>query len=108
MFPKGGFVVPDVVRLAKCTRCCGVINKGRLGSGVPHREPSVLHVTVEAVAGDLSASQASSQLTGEGGEAEEAEEGKSSCRMPRIGVARGERETARDRHPEVGSVRYAE
>ena len=66
----------------------GVLNKGRLGSGVPHREPSVLHVTVEAVAGDLGASQASSQLTGEGGEAEE---GKSSCRMPRIGVARGER-----------------
>ena len=34
----------------------GVPNKGRLGSGVPHREPSVLHVIVEAVAGDLGAS----------------------------------------------------
>ena len=45
----------------------GVPNKGRLGSGVPHREPSVLHVIVEAVAGDLGASQASSQLPGEGG-----------------------------------------
>ena len=37
------------------------------GSGVPHREPSVLHVIVEAVAGDLGASQVSSQLPGEGG-----------------------------------------
>ena len=45
----------------------GVPNKGRLGSGVPHREPSVLHVIVEAVAGDLGASQVSSQLPGEGG-----------------------------------------
>ena len=36
-----------------------MLNKGRLGSGVPHREPSVLHVIVEAVAGDLGASQAS-------------------------------------------------
>ena len=45
----------------------GVPNKGRLGSGVPHREPSVLHVIVEAVAGDLGASQASSQLPGEEG-----------------------------------------
>ena len=44
----------------------GVPNKGRLGSGVPHREPSVLHVVVEAVAGDLGASQASSQLPGGG------------------------------------------
>ena len=51
-------------------------NKGRLGSGVPHREPSVLHVIVEAVAGDLGASQVSSQLPGEGGGADE---GKSSC-----------------------------
>ena len=42
-------------------------NKGRLGSGVPHCEPSVLHVIVEAVAGDLGASQVSSQLPGEGG-----------------------------------------
>ena len=42
-------------------------NKGRLGSGVPHREPSVLHVIVEAVAGDLGASQVSSRLPGEGG-----------------------------------------
>ena len=83
----------------------GVLNKGRLGSGVPHREPFVLHVTVEAVAGDLGASQTSSQLTGEGGAAKE---GKSSCRMPHMGVARGERETARDRHPEDGSVRCAE
>ena len=83
----------------------GVLNKGRLGSGVPHREPSVLHVIVEAAAGDLGASQASSQLSGEGGEAEE---GKSSCLTPRMGVARGERETARDRHPEDGSVRSAE
>ena len=83
----------------------GVSNKGRLRSGVPHREPSVLHVPVEAVAGDLGASQTSSQLTGEGGEAEE---GKSSCRMPRMGVAHGERETARDRHPEDGSIRSVE
>ena len=45
----------------------GVPNRGRLGSGVPHREPSVLHVIVEAVAGDLGASQASSQLPGGGG-----------------------------------------
>ena len=45
----------------------GVPNKGRLGSGVPHREPSVLHVTVEAVAGNLGTSEASSQLSGEGG-----------------------------------------
>ena len=36
----------------------GVPNKGRLGSGVPHREPSVLHVIVEAVAGDLGATWA--------------------------------------------------
>ena len=42
-------------------------NKGRLGSGVPHREPSVLHVIVEAVAGNLGASQVSSQLPKEGG-----------------------------------------
>ena len=62
-------------------------------------------VIVEAVAGDLGTSQASSQLTGEGGEAEE---GKSSRRTPRMGVARGERETARDHHPQVGSVRSAE
>ena len=79
----------------------GVPNKGRLGSGVPHREPSMLHVIVEAVAGDLGASQASSQLPGgEGG----ADEGKSSCLTSRIGVCRGERETARDLHPEAGSV----
>ena len=32
-----------------------------------HREPSVLHEIVEAVAGDLGASQVSSQLPGEGG-----------------------------------------
>ena len=83
----------------------GVLHKGRLRSGVQHCEPYVLHVIVEAVAGDLGASQASSHLTREGGEAEE---GKSSCRMPRMGVARGERETARDRHPEDGSVRSAE
>ena len=83
----------------------GVLNKGRLGSGVPHREPSVLHVIVEAVAGDLGASQASSQLSGEGGETEE---GKSSCRTSRMGVARGERETARERQAEVGYVRSAE
>ena len=80
----------------------GVPNKGRLGSGVPHREPSVLHVIVEAVAGDLGASQASSQLSGEGGGADE---GKSSCLM---GVARGEREIARERHPEDGSVQSGE
>ena len=79
----------------------GVPNKGRLGSGVPHREPSVLHVIVEAVAGDLGASQASSQLPGEEGGADE---GKSSCLTSRIGVTRGERETARDLHPEAGSV----
>ena len=83
----------------------GVLNKGRLGSGVPHREPSVLHVIVEAVAGDLGASQASSQLFGEGGETEE---GKSSCLMSRMGVAQGDRETARERHLEDGSVRSAE
>ena len=83
----------------------GVPNKGRLGSGVPHREPSVLHVIVEAVAGDLGASQASSQLPGgEGG----ADEGKSSCLTSRIGVCRGERETARDLHPEAGSVQPGE
>ena len=52
----------------------GVPNKGRLGSGVPHREPSVLHVIVEAVAGDLGASQASSQLSGEGGGGRRGEE----------------------------------
>ena len=64
----------------------GVPNKGRLGSGVPHREPSVLHVIVEAVAGDLGASQASSQLPGgEGG----ADEGKSSCLTSRSGGGRG-------------------
>ena len=80
----------------------GVLNKGRLGSGVPHREPSVLHVIVEAVAGDLGASQASSV---EGGGAEE---GKSSCLMSRMGVARGERETAHERHSEDGSVRSGE
>ena len=79
----------------------GVPNKGRLGSGVPHREPSVLHVIVEAVAGDLGASQASSQLPGEEGGADE---GKSSCLTSRIGVCRGERETAHDLHPEAGSV----
>ena len=83
----------------------GVPNKGRLGSGVPHREPSVLHVIVEAVAGDLGASQASSQLPGgEGG----ADEGKSSCLTSRIGVCRGERETARDLNPEAGSVQPGE
>ena len=63
----------------------GVPNKGRLGSGVPHRELCVLHMIVEAVAGDLGASQASSQLSGEGGGADE---GKSSCLMSRMGVAR--------------------
>ena len=83
----------------------GVPNKGRLGSGVPHREPSVLHVIVEAVAGDLGASQASSQLPGEEGGADE---GKSSCLTSRIGVCRGERETARDLHPEAGSVQPGE
>ena len=83
----------------------GVPNKGRLGSGVPHREPSVLHVIVEAVAGDLGASQASSQLPGEEGGADE---GKSSCLTSRIGVTRGERETARDLHPEAGSVQPGE
>ena len=83
----------------------GVPNKGRLGSGVPHREPSVLHVIVEAVAGDLGASQSSSQLPGEEGGANE---GKSSCLTSRIGVARGERETARDLHPEAGSVQPGE
>ena len=83
----------------------GAPNKGRLGSGVPHREPSVLHVIVEAVAGDLGASQASSQLPGgEGG----ADDGKSSCLTSRIGVCRGERETARDLHPEAGSVQRGE
>ena len=83
----------------------GVPNKGRLGSGVPHREPSVLHVIVEAVAGDLGASQASSQLPGEKGGADE---GKSSCLTSRIGVCRGERETARDLHPEAWSVQPGE
>ena len=83
----------------------GVPNKERLGSGVPHREPSVLHAIVEAVAGDLGASQASSQPYGEGGEADE---GKSSCLMSRMGVARGERETTRERHPEDGSVQFGE
>ena len=73
--------------------------------GVPHREPSVLHVIVEAVAGDLGASQASSQLSGEGGGADE---GKSSCLMSRMGVARGERQTARERHPKDGSVQSGE
>ena len=83
----------------------GVPNKGRLGSGVPHREPSVLHVIVGAVAGDLGAGQASSQLPGEEGEADE---GKSSCVTSRIGVSRGEQETARDLHPEAGSVQPGE
>ena len=83
----------------------GVPNKGRLGSGVPHHEPSVLHVIVEAVAGDLGASQASSQLSGEG---RGADKGKSSCLTSRMGVAGGERETARDRHPEAGSVQSGE
>ena len=65
----------------------------------------MLHVIVEAVAGDLGASQASSQLPGEEGGADE---GKSSCLTSRIGVARGERETARDLHPEAGSVQPGE
>ena len=65
----------------------------------------MLHVIVEADAGDLGASEASSQLFGDGGETKE---GKSSCLMSRIGVVRGERETARERHPEDRSVRFAE
>ena len=84
----------------------GVPNKGRLGSGVPHREPSVLHVIVEAIAGDLGASQASSQLSGEGGGG--ADEGKSSCLTSRMGVARGERKIARERHPEDGTMQSGE
>ena len=83
----------------------GVPNKGRLGSGVPHREPSLLHVIVEAVAGELGASQASSQVPREEGGADE---GKSSCLTSRIGVAPGERETARDLHPEAGSLQSGE
>ena len=84
----------------------GVPNKGRLGSGVPHREPSVLHVIVEAVAGDLGANQTSSRLCGEGGGG--AKDGKSSCLTSRMGVARGERELARARRPEDGSVQSGE
>ena len=88
----------------------GVLSKRQqtapnLGSGVPHREPSELRVIVEVVAVDLGASQALSQSSGEGGEAEK---GQSSCLTPRMGVVRGERETALERHPEDGSVRSAE
>ena len=62
--PWGGFAGSVLVCLTMCTTVC---ETRRLGSGAPHREPSVLHVIVEAVVGDLGASQVSSQLSGECG-----------------------------------------
>ena len=44
--------------------CYGVANNCLSGSGVQHRDPSVLRVMVDAVADDCA------QLKGEGGEAE--------------------------------------